>query len=74
MVRTMHTALRTLTILRTLAERPSTVRELAKRHRVDDKTIRRALITIEQAGFALDWSDEPRGRKRWRLKAMRAKR
>ncbi len=48
-----------------------TVRELAHEMGVNDKTIRRDLLTFEQAGFPLEESLGEHGRKSWRVRVSK---
>jgi len=56
-------------LLRTLSARRygCTVKELAEEAAVSEKTVRRDLITFQQAGFPLQETVCPRGLKRWKL-------
>ena len=57
------------TLLRMLGDRHAgaTVREIAREMGVNDKMIRRDLVTFRSVGFPLEEIVEAFGRKRWRL-------
>lgn len=58
-------AIRCLKILCLLLSRGWTVEELAKRFKVDKKTIRRDLIAIRKSGWKLTHVVEEFNRRRW---------
>lgn len=60
-------ALRALRIVRLLQRDWCSVRQLADRHHVDDKTIRRDLAVIRRAGFRLLMRVEDHGRRVYRI-------
>lgn len=63
----MTAQLRVLTILRRLQRRRCAVGELAAEFGTNQKTIRRDLLTIREAGFALRSRTLARGKKTWRV-------
>lgn len=66
-----NSLVRQWTVLRVLCGRRmgATVKELAEEAGVNEKTIRRDLATFQTAGFPLEETVGPHGRKSWRLSA-----
>jgi proteasome accessory factor B len=61
-------------LLRTLCARRlgASVRELAKEMGVCDKTVRRDLESLREAGFPLEGVEEEHGRKKWRIETAKS--